>query len=71
MFDAPEGESQASAALPDRELVDRLRDLLRESPETMSGYLEEIRRKLEDGSYLTREAAEESAQRMMDDDSIT
>lgn len=67
MFDAPEGESQASPPSPDREFVDRLRDLLRESPETMSGYLEEIRRKLEDGSYLTREAAEESAQRMMDD----
>lgn len=67
MFDAPESEAGAVPSSQRNEFIDRLKDLLQQSPATMDGYLAEIRRKLSDGSYLTREVAEESAERMLDD----
>ena len=47
--------------------VAELRQMMNRETTAREDYLEEIRRKLESGHYLTRSAAEESAERMMND----
>jgi hypothetical protein len=61
----PDDNSSLPFELP---TVNELRKWL-ESPATQDR-LDELRRKIEDGSYLTREAAEQSASRMLDDDEV-
>ncbi|MEQ9406763.1 MAG: hypothetical protein RIK87_03515 [Fuerstiella sp.] len=47
-----------------------LQHLLQQNPDAGTGRLEQIRRRLQTGHYLTRAAAEESARRMLDDNDI-
>lgn len=70
MFDPAESGTVATAAAQGNELVDRLRGLLRQSPDLTASYLDELRQKINDGTYLTREAAELSAERMLDDGDV-
>ena len=46
--------------------LDQLRNMLRTAPDISQERIEELRRKLESGVYLTRTAAEESATRLID-----
>ena len=46
--------------------VDQLRQMLQNQTDSSELVLDRIRRKVQSGDYLTREAAEESARRLLD-----
>lgn len=50
--------------------MDELRQMMRRQSEMSQQQMTEIRRKLESGEYLTRKAAELSAERLLDDGDI-
>ncbi len=50
--------------------TDELRAMMHRQAEQPNRLLDEIRRKVQNGDYLTRAAAEESAKRMLDDGDI-
>ncbi len=47
--------------------VEELRAMMHRQVATPNTVLDEIRRKIQNGDYLTRQAAEQSAKRMMDE----
>ena len=68
MFDTPRSNDQQSAQFtPDVPSINQLRQMMHRQPEMTAEQAAEIRRKLEDGTYLTRRVAEESAGRLLDD----
>lgn len=67
MIDVP---SQA-APIPDPTVdahLEHLKNRMRDTSVSREDFLAVVRQKVRDGSYLTREAAEESASRLLDED---
>ena len=61
----PTGQSPMSDT-PYMPSLSQLREMLRNAPDVSQERINEIRRKLQSGAYLTRAAAEETAGRMLD-----
>jgi hypothetical protein len=69
MFDAPENPP-ADRSENNQDAVESLRLIMHMQQGSRAKDLAAIRQKLKDGHYLTRQAAEESAERMRNDGAL-
>lgn len=67
MIDVPQHTEPSPDPAVDEHL-DRLRNRMRDTTVSREDFLAVVKQKVRDGSYLTREAAEESASRLLDED---